>query len=191
MITRDSVAPRYRTGHGTFLAVLESLCDDYGKPDCWRLVSLSVDGQALNQSPLAPAFETNKFAAVPKAQTFEASADDLASVPSPDAEGARLDFEAADSHRIPVRVTDSGGLQKEAFALGVPCLTVREETEWVETVKAGWNRLVGTNPGEILLGITDFRPMGSRPWPYGRGKPSEKIRDLLIELIYSGREDSR
>jgi UDP-N-acetylglucosamine 2-epimerase len=54
--------------------------------------------------------------------------------------------------------------------------------------QAGWNRLVGTNPGEILLGITDFRPMGPRPWPYGRGKPSERIRDLLIELIYSGGE---
>ena len=104
MITRDSVAgrPRYRTGHGTFLALLESLCDDYRDPACWRLVSLSVNGQALNRSPLAPSFDTNKLAAGPEAQAFEASADDLAALPTPGATAT-----VAATVPVPARVDDA------------------------------------------------------------------------------------
>lgn len=85
MITRDSVPgrPRHRTGHGTFLAVLENLCVDYADPACWRLVTLSVDGQALSRSRRAPSFDTNRIAAEPTANAVEASADDPAAPPSP------------------------------------------------------------------------------------------------------------
>lgn len=84
MITRDSVAgrPRYRTGHGSFLAVLESLCADYGDPACWRLVTLSVDAQALSGPRPAPSFDTNGLAAGPIENAVDALADDLAALPA-------------------------------------------------------------------------------------------------------------
>lgn len=76
-------------------------------------------------------------------------------------------------------LTDSGGLQKEAYWLGVPCVTLREETEWVETIEAGWNRLVGFDCDKILSSIQSFEPPGLRPPLYGDGCVSAKCVDLL------------
>jgi len=55
-------------------------------------------------------------------------------------------------------LTDSGGVQKEAFWLKVPCITLRDETEWVETVRYGWNRLVGADKGKILDEVLNIKP---------------------------------
>ena len=76
-------------------------------------------------------------------------------------------------------LTDSGGLQKEAYWLGVPCLTMRDETEWVETVEAGWNTLVGSDSAKILEAVHSFAPNGSRPGLYGDGFAAVKCVDLL------------
>lgn len=76
-------------------------------------------------------------------------------------------------------LTDSGGLQKEAYWLGVPCLTLRSETEWVETVEAGWNVLVGSDSNKIVSAVYSFSPPDSRPVLYGDGAAAVKCVDLL------------
>jgi UDP-GlcNAc3NAcA epimerase len=76
-------------------------------------------------------------------------------------------------------VTDSGGLQKEAYWLAVPCVTVRDETEWVETVAAGWNRVVGTDRGRIVEALESFVPPTERPAIYGEARAAERCVQLL------------
>jgi UDP-N-acetylglucosamine 2-epimerase len=78
-------------------------------------------------------------------------------------------------------LTDSGGVQKEAYWLGVPCVTLRDETEWVETVEAGWNRLVGSDPAAIRSALHDMQPPATRPELYGDGRASERIAALVAE----------
>jgi len=85
-----------------------------------------------------------------------------------------------------VILTDSGGVQKEAYWLGVPCVTLRDETEWVETVAAGWNVLAGADRERIVRAVRDFRVPGSRPPLYGDGRAAARI---LAELKAAGREE--
>ncbi|MEZ4638892.1 MAG: UDP-N-acetylglucosamine 2-epimerase (non-hydrolyzing) [Caldilineaceae bacterium] len=75
--------------------------------------------------------------------------------------------------------TDSGGVQREAYFLGVPCITLRDETEWSETVTAGWNRLVGVDTSVILDAWRNFRPTGERPPIFGEGDAGKKIAAIL------------
>jgi len=76
-------------------------------------------------------------------------------------------------------LTDSGGIQKEAYWLGVPCITLRDETEWVETVEIGWNILTGAEPEKIVHCVRTFQPPIFRPPLYGDGKVSKRCMDLL------------
>jgi UDP-GlcNAc3NAcA epimerase len=88
-------------------------------------------------------------------------------------------------------LTDSGGVQKEAYFFAVPCLTLRRETEWVETVDTGWNRLIhpagdpprasvmGEDPASIVQLARDFRPTGSPPPLFGDGHAADRIAALL------------
>lgn len=78
-------------------------------------------------------------------------------------------------------LTDSGGVQKEAFYLGVPCVTLRERTEWPETVECGANRIVGTDPEIIQQAIeADHIPDWTTLTPYGNGKSAETIVSQLL-----------
>jgi len=76
-------------------------------------------------------------------------------------------------------LTDSGGLQKEAYWLGVPCVTLRDETEWVETVQEGWNTLVGADSEKIVETVRSFAPLDSRPVLYGDGQAAVRCGALL------------
>ena len=71
-------------------------------------------------------------------------------------------------------LTDSGGVQKEAYLAGVPCVTLRDTTEWVETVEAGWNVLVDLDAAAALAAL-ERRPPAERPELYGDGHAGERV----------------
>ncbi|WP_202320745.1 non-hydrolyzing UDP-N-acetylglucosamine 2-epimerase [Archaeoglobus neptunius] len=80
-------------------------------------------------------------------------------------------------------ITDSGGVQKEAYILRVPCITLRETTEWVETVEDGWNVLVGADKSRILNAVENFEPERRHySQRFGDGKASRRVVEILKEL---------
>ena len=83
-------------------------------------------------------------------------------------------------------LTDSGGVQKEAFWAGVPCITLRRETEWAETVQAGWNTLVDADPVRITTAVQaalTFDRATPRPDFYGDGRAAERIARIIADGV--------
>jgi UDP-N-acetylglucosamine 2-epimerase (non-hydrolysing)/UDP-GlcNAc3NAcA epimerase len=76
-------------------------------------------------------------------------------------------------------LTDSGGVQKEAYLLGTPCVTLRNSTEWVETLGTGWNVLTDLDADAVLEALRRPRPTGQRPELYGGGLAGERIADAI------------
>jgi UDP-N-acetylglucosamine 2-epimerase len=72
-------------------------------------------------------------------------------------------------------LTDSGGVQKEAYLVQVPCLTLRDRTEWVETVELGWNRLVGLDRERVLEALGRLEPPAAHPELYGGGHAGKLV----------------
>jgi UDP-GlcNAc3NAcA epimerase len=92
-----------------------------------------------------------------------------------------LDFTALAS-QARVIATDSGGLQKEAYWHGVPCVTLRDTTEWTETVAVNANVLVDDDPDAIAAAVASARMPDERPQLYGDGHASERIAEVLASL---------
>ena len=80
-------------------------------------------------------------------------------------------------------VTDSGGVQKEAYFLKKPCITMRDETEWVETVQNGWNVIVGSDSNKIMDALENFNPVGSPASAFGNGDTSSLITDIIGKYL--------
>jgi UDP-N-acetylglucosamine 2-epimerase len=93
-----------------------------------------------------------------------------------------LDF-AALASTARVIVTDSGGLQKEAYWYGVPCVTLRPSTEWIDTVEAGANVLVDDDPAKIEHAIDHAEMPAERPQLYGDGHASDRIARTLVDSL--------
>jgi UDP-N-acetylglucosamine 2-epimerase len=80
-------------------------------------------------------------------------------------------------------LTDSGGIQKETYIFKGPCITLRENTEWVETVEDGWNVLTGANKEKIVKMANDFEPKGKQRDVFGSGDASERIREIIEGVL--------
>jgi UDP-GlcNAc3NAcA epimerase len=78
-------------------------------------------------------------------------------------------------------LTDSGGVQKEAYLHGIPCVTLRDTSEWVETIDAGWNVLVGDDPQALRGAVRSLVPPRTRPELYGDGHAAARIGTLLSD----------
>lgn len=78
--------------------------------------------------------------------------------------------------------TDSGGVQREAYYMSVPCLTLRDETEWTATVETGWNKLVGADAKMIAENWFSFVPPTEHPYIYGDGTAALRIAGILNEV---------
>ncbi len=82
-------------------------------------------------------------------------------------------------------LTDSGGMQKESYFFKVPCITLRDTTEWIETVNDGWNILTGANKSKILKAIKNFNPKGKQTEKYGNGNASKNIVSVINRISLS------
>ena len=100
-----------------------------------------------------------------------------------------LDMLALQLHARMV-LTDSGGVQKESYLLGTPCVTLRQETEWPETLANGWNVLAGADPKRIVEAARRPRPQEEAPHVFGDGRSAQRMVDLLQDdSLHGGRID--
>ena len=165
---RSDALERFAVSPGSYLVATLHRDANVGQPRLGRI----VEG-------LSSLDEAVVFSAHPR--THRALADHRLRLPAHvqlvDALGY-LDF-AALASQARVILTDSGGLQKEAYWYGVPCVTLRPSTEWAETVEVGANTLVDDDPNRLRAAIAAARMPDDRPPLYGDGHAAERIAEIL------------
>ena len=80
-------------------------------------------------------------------------------------------------------ITDSGGIQKESYWLKKPCITLRTETEWLETLEEGWNKLVGSDVNLIHRFLSEAPPSRSPQVPFGKPNESTIASELIAKTM--------
>ena len=140
-----------------------------------------LDGLAGIDSPVVLPLHPRTEAALDEHGLYDRAAAELRLVdPVGYVEFLRL---LSDASRV---ATDSGGVQKEAFYLDTPCVTLRDETEWVETVDSGWNVLVGSDPDRIARALTDRSALPPKPELYGGGDAAARTVAALEATLGEG-----
>jgi UDP-GlcNAc3NAcA epimerase len=171
-MSRDRVAMRSiasTSREGEYVLATCHRAENTDDPTRLREIGLALADLAANQAVILPVHP--RTAKIMADQGLIAAMRNVKLVdPLPFLDMIRLEQSAR------VIVTDSGGVQKEAFFYDVPCVTMRDETEWVETVELGWNVLTGASRERILSAASSpARPVEKGNLPYGDGKASEKI----------------
>lgn len=167
--SRSDALNRFKLRDGEYVLATCHRAENTDDPSRLREIGLALADLAANQEVIFPVHP--RTAKIMENQGLTEAMRNVKLVdPLPFLDMIRLEQSAR------VIVTDSGGVQKEAFFYDVPCVTMRDETEWVETVELGWNVLTGASREWILSAASSpARPEGKGNLPYGDGKASEKI----------------
>jgi UDP-GlcNAc3NAcA epimerase len=163
----DSHLPAVAREHDRYVLLTMHRAENVDDP---RRFAPILDGLAVDLPVIFPVHPRTRAA-------LERGAHGLPSNVIPIAPVGYLEMVALES-RAHAIATDSGGVQKEAYLAGVPCITLRSETEWVETVRAGWNRVVDADPTAVAAALADPSFMNrDRPRPdlYGDGRAAARI----------------
>lgn len=162
-------------GEGRFLLATLHRADNTDEPERLRQVVEALAGLPL------PVVLTAHPRLVTRARAFGISLEQGAVRPV-----APLPYRAmvAALVRAAAVVTDSGGLQKEAFLLRVPCTTVRSETEWIETLDNGWNQLCD-DPAQLRNAVGRPAPQPTEATPYGDGRAAQRVVQELAHCLPS------
>ncbi len=168
-LTRPSILRKYNLIKGGYALATIHRAANTDDPD--RLIAIMAAFKGINSPILLPLHPRTKSVMDRLHISFPANVLVIAPV-------GYLDMLLIEHHASCI-LTDSGGIQKEAYWLGVRCITLREETEWVETVECGWNQLAGTDTQKIIELFQDWHPHYDRPPFYGDGHTAERIVSVL------------
>ncbi|MDR1995928.1 non-hydrolyzing UDP-N-acetylglucosamine 2-epimerase [Azonexus sp.] len=171
--SRSDALDRFGLKEGEYVLATCHRAENTDDPSRLREIGFALADLAVDQPVVLPVHP--RTAKILASQGLAATMKDVKLVdPLPFLDMIRLEQSAR------VIVTDSGGVQKEAFFYDVPCVTMRDETEWLETVELGWNILAGACREKIVSAVSaPTRPESKGSSPYGDGKASEKIVTTL------------